>query len=247
MYIPTVLHKKILSHTIFIFNRETKSLGSGIFIEYQNSPYVFTVEHLLENSNLDEIFIHLGIDSFKYILKKQLVFRDKQLDLAIFRLDEFESEILRGHQTILFKIQKKEHKKFSKDYRIAVCGFPNELAKYYESGNIKSSETYFFTTTPLEMEEWPIDIAESDKNVNTNILLKYGKRPTGKIINQYKEEITAPFKPFGMSGGGIWLYETETENDEKPAYALIGIQTGVYPRSEILVGTFINNIIEILQ
>jgi hypothetical protein len=244
LYIPTELHKKILTHTIFIFNRETKFLGSGILIDYQNSPYIITVEHLLKKSNLDEIFIHLGIDNFKHILKKQLVFLDENLDLVFFRLDEFESKILRGHRTIPFKVLKKDHEKFSKDYRIAVCGFPDELANYYKNRNIKNAEPYFFTTTPLEKQEWPIDLAESDKNVNKNIILKYGRKKSGKILNQDKEEIEAPMEPFGMSGGGIWLYKTETENDENPAYGLIGIQTGVYTRRELLVGTLLKDLIE---
>ena len=50
MYLPTILHKKILGHTVFLLNKERTEigLGSGILIEHKETPYVITAFHNLK-------------------------------------------------------------------------------------------------------------------------------------------------------------------------------------------------------
>ncbi len=38
-YEPTILHKKILNHTIFLINKENNDLCSGVLIKFNGLPF----------------------------------------------------------------------------------------------------------------------------------------------------------------------------------------------------------------
>ena len=243
MYIPTILHKKILSHTIFLLNKEKAEigLGSGILIEFNDTPYVITALHNLKGAKNENIFIHLGIDNFKYTLEKEEVFKYPELDLAIIRLNKFEVDICRGHQTIPFIIEKRNHVDVAKrNLKCAISGFPEAMVKL-EENKIKA-ETYFITTKPLVQDEWPQSILDEGKTPESYMLLKYGSKSNSKFVDQNKEFLNELIQPEGLSGGAIWIFDPTTENDDDPKYGLVGIQTGIYRSCDLLVGSLIDPI-----
>jgi len=245
MYEPTVLHKKILSHTIFVMNKEKAEigLGSGILIEHKEIPYVITAFHNLKSARNKNIFIHLGIDDFKYSLKKEEIFKFPELDLALIRLDKFEVDIFRGIHTIPFKIEKRNIVDIPKQkLKCAISGFPGVMAKL-EENKIKA-ETYLITTNPLVQDEWPQSILEEGKTTEFYILLRYGPKSNSEFVDQNKNVMNELIQPEGLSGGAIWVFDPTTENDDNPKYGLIGIQTGIYRSYDLLVGSLIDPILK---
>jgi len=245
MYVPTALHRKILSHTVFLLNKETAQmgLGSGILIEHEETPYVITAFHNLKGARNENIFIHLGIDDFKYFLKKEEVFKFPELDLALIRLDKFEADILRGIQTVPFEIEKRNLVDIPKQkLKCAISGFPGAMVKL-EQNKIKA-ETYFITTNPLVQDEWPQSILDEGKTTEYYILLRYGSKSNSTFIDQNKNVMKKLIQPEGLSGGAIWVFDPTTENDENPKYGLIGIQTGIYRSYDLLIGSLIEPILK---
>lgn len=247
MYIPTFLHKKILSHTVFLLNKEKAEIGlgsgSGVLLEYKETPYVITAHHNLTGAKNENIFIHLGIDEFKYSLKKEEIFKFPELDLALIKLNKFEVDICRGHYTIPVIIEKRNLVDIPKqNLKCAISGFPESMIKQ-EENKIKS-ETYFITTNPLVQDEWPLSILNEGKTPESYILLRYGPKSNSKFIDQNKNVLDDLIQPEGLSGSAIWVFDPTTENDENPNYGLVGIQTGIYRSYDLLVGSLIDPILK---
>lgn len=245
MYIPTLLHKKILSHTIFLLNKEKTELvlGSGILIEHKETPYVITAFHNLKGAKSENIFIHLGIDDFKYSLKKEEIFEFPGSDLALIKLNKNEVILLRGIHIESFKIEKRSLVDMPKQkIKCAVSGFPGSMVKI-EDNKIKA-ETYFITTNPLVQNEWPQSILDEGKTPEYYILLRYGSKSNSEFVDQNKNVMNELIQPEGLSGGAIWVFDPTTENDENPKYGLIGIQTGIYRSYDLLVGSLIDPILK---
>ena len=245
MYVPTVLHKKILSHTVFLLNKEKAEigLGSGILIEHKEIPYVITAFHNLKSARKENIFIHLGIDDFKYSLKKEEIFKFPELDLALIRLDKFEVDIFRGIHTTTFKIEKRNIVDIPKQkLKCAISGFPSAMVKL--EYNKINAETYFITTNPLVQDEWPQSILDEGKTTEYHILLRYGSKSNSEFVDQNKNVISELIQPEGLSGGAIWVYDPATEDDENPKFGLLGIQTGIYRKYDLLIGSLIDPILK---
>ena len=245
MYIPTAMHKKILSHTIFLLNKEIAEigLGSGILIEHKEIPYVITAFHNLKSASDENIFIHLGIDNFKYSLKKEEIFKFPELDLALIKLYKNEVNLLKGIHTEPFKIEKRNIVDIPKQkLKCAISGFPRAMVKL-EENKIKA-ETYFITTNPLIQNEWPQSILDEGKTTEYYILLRYGLRSSSEFVDQNKNVMNELIQPEGLSGGAIWVFDPTTENDNNPKYGLIGIQTGIYRSYDLLVGSLIDPILK---
>lgn len=245
MYVPTVLHKKILNHTIYLLNKEKEEieLGSGVLIDYKETPYVITAFHNLRGARNESIFIHLGIDDFKYPLKKEEIFKYPELDLALIRLNKFEVNICKGIHTKPFKIEKRNIVDIPKQkLKCAISGFPGAMVKL-EENKIKA-ETYFITTNPLVQNEWPQSILDEGKTTEFYILLRYGPKSNSEFVDQNKNVLDDLIRPEGLSGGAIWIYDPITENDENPKYGLVGIQTGIYRSYDLLVGSLIDPILK---
>ena len=187
MYLPTILHKKILGHTVFLLNKERTEigLGSGILIEHKETPYVITAFHNLKDARNENIFIHLGIDDFKYSLKKEEIFKFPELDFALIKLNKFEVNIFKGINTTPFKIEKRNIVDIPKQkLKCAISGFPRAMVKL-EENKIKA-ETYFITTNPLVQDEWPQSILEEGKTTEFYILLRYGPKSNSEFVDQNK-------------------------------------------------------------
>lgn len=243
MYIPTSLHKMILSHTIFILNREKAEigLGSGILIEYKDTPYVITAYHNLTGARNENIFIHLGIDDFKYSLKKEEIFNYPELDVALIKLNKFEVDTFRGIHIHPFKFEKRDIVDIPRqNLKCAISGFPEAMIKL-EENKIKA-ESYFITTKPLIQNEWPQSILDEGKTTESFVLLRYGSKSNSKFIDQNKNALDELIQPEGLSGSAIWVYDSLTENDEYPKYGLVGIQTGIYRSYDLLIGSLIDPI-----
>ena len=119
-YIATNFHRRVLSHTVYLINKRTKSLGSAIFAEYNNKRFLFTALHNIEETDSEDVFIHLGINHFKHILKKEVIGLIKNLDIAYIQLNSFEADFLRGERTVPFQINRTVSlSKIKKNYKTA--------------------------------------------------------------------------------------------------------------------------------
>jgi hypothetical protein len=69
-------------------------------------------------------------------------------------------------------------------------------------------------------------------------MIKHGFE-SSYVLDENKKPID-PVPPFGLSGSGVWLYDSTSENDDHPKYSLFGIQSSFYRGYGLLCGVFID-------
>jgi len=242
-YKKTSLHQVLQTHTVILLNKETKEIGTGVLIQHGSWYMVLTAEHILNDTHPDLLLIHLGISGQRYPMKKERIWRDTSRDLAYIQLNSFEVQTFINRLLPIKLGSERARDTAREQLRCAVCGYPDSMAYFDESTQTKMAESILITTIAIPSEKWPVGIRENGKDPASNFILTYGSKQGGRFRNQEGEEITPP-SPYGLSGAGVWVYDPKTEDNERPDYALFGVQTGIYVKEQVLVGSFVKPLLD---
>ncbi|MBI3585680.1 MAG: hypothetical protein HY088_00945 [Ignavibacteriales bacterium] len=234
--IPTSLSNLIKSHSVFIYEVGTSNFGSGVLIKIADRIFVLSAAHVIKA----DVDINLGIvphESRFSILNKWC---DPELDIGFMELSPFEANVRQSKYSAPFSTgSMKQGTIVSKRTTLALCGFPSGEASETNRG-VEVPAT-FVAVAILAPEQWPNDL-KSQLDPKKKFLIPYGEKSGAQFFDGYKNP-RGQVVPFGMSGCGLWYFNPEIKNLDKPAYSLVGIQHGYYRHHQVLVGTLVPEVL----
>lgn len=236
MYVPTNLHKRIRSHSVFIVDRDSKEMGSGVLVSLRDKVFVFSAAHVIRG----DIDISLGLDTPETrftILNKWI---DTDQDIGFLELKPFEVQILRVDDSVPFAIGgSKKGEIPTKKATLALCGFP--VAHKEQRETHTAFPVFYQTVAILAPEQWPEPLNRKWHS-DYNFLILYGPKRGARMLD-VEEQPMEPADPHGLSGSGLWYFDPETELLERPTYSLVGVQHSYDEFYQVLMGTFIQKLI----
>lgn len=228
-------------------NDKPRPHGSGVFIEYNDTKYLVSAAHVLEN-HYDKTYIILGVDSLVlggtlFISKLPTGCKkrnDDYFDIAVLKLDE-------KTLTELFK-----HKvDFVKQERLDSNHNANKLSLYLTFG-FPAAKTDLRFKDSVEAMAKETGVIESEK-----CYLKYGITSTDNIIARYNRSgfftnknplIHTGVKPYGISGCGLWSVTTmKPENGKAVPTTLVGILTTWISQDSKMIATHISKVLKFID
>ncbi len=239
-YPTTKLYEGIKSHLALIFSPKDGWNGSGVLIELHGRYFVLTAAHVIDK----DFEVNLGIPKQQTRFTVLHKWTDKSLDVGFIELEPIEVKFLLGRHTEPYVIRAQQ--KTSAKYKIttyALCGFPTVMAQLFDS--FTRYKMMFISTPIISPNEWPTSVANL-KTPDRHFLIPYGAKHRGQFIDRGKGAVKRP-DPHGLSGCGLWHYETATEESDDPVYSLVGIQQGYFEHDQCLVGSFLPPIIASIQ
>lgn len=243
-YIPTNLHRGIRAHTVALsFQRNgEQQIGSGVLVKIADRIFVLTAGHVAGEQVSVGLGLYTPLTPFT-ILQRGV---DESDDIGYLELKPFEVEILRRDEARPYAIAAKQEAAIpTKKPTLAICGFPTALAQPAKQG--VAVPIMFQTVAMLDYSGWP-SVYKNHLNPKRHFVLIYGPKRGGTFTYRDNAEPSDPIPPYGFSGTGLWLFDPLTENDDNPAYALVGIQHSYDEFYQILYGTFAEILIDkILQ
>ncbi|QKI90125.1 hypothetical protein [Thiomicrorhabdus xiamenensis] len=225
------------------YSGKIQQIGTGIFIDFQGKPFLYTAAHVTDNSHSGELMIptRFGIEPIDgymaYIdLPPEVKRQDDAIDIAYYRLStNFASSMM-----IHFKpFPQSRIKLIKSSLESGVCsvyGYPISKGKK-RKGKYESESATFRGVAASSDVYTKLGLSEE-----TNIIIHFHKK---RAVSPESGQKINPISPKGISGGGIflWPYGHELSNDWSLP-KLIGI-FHTYKKSEgLMIGT---NLIPVLS
>lgn len=225
---------------------EIEQVGTGIFIEFQGAPFIFTAAHVTDIAEYGSLMAPTknGIAEIAgYMAYVDLLPESKRendtVDIAYFRLDsEFAKSLIYYfkplHQSrceILHKVPASEV--------YSICGYPVSKARHKDG--VFSSEVASYRGLSAKAEIYSELELSSESSIIVHFRKKNAVSPLdGKKIN--------PLSPRGVSGGGIftWPLEHELSNDWSLT-RLVGIFHTYKERQSLMIGTNLISVVTAVQ
>jgi len=236
----------ILFYKDFNTNNQLQAWATGVLVKLKNKYFLFTAAHIIENIlpetigiMLDDVFQVLG----GTVRHTELLDSrgGKIIDICIW---EIEKDVAKNIES---KMKFFSLDNFNKDLQTysgtnyLVWGYPYKNVKVLPSNpNIKS--------TPLIL----LSKLVSDRNYENigydydkNLVLEYKRH---EIRKSASDKIEQGRKPKGCSGCGIWVIPNLcVEKGKTPPHILAGIMTKYLENEDVIVGTRIHIIVEIIR
>lgn len=235
------LVKKIRSHLVLIYDSDAHESGSGVIVKIKDRIFVLTAAHVCFNN----ININLGYPwqiSSPTILEKWI---NKELDIGFIELKPFDVNVLKYKYSEPYFIAKENKNKIETNKRtIAICGYPVE--KRVQKENITGFIPVFLACKLIHPKNWPQSLQDNRKSPDNHIAIPYGPKLGGTFWD-IKGNPLKQIDPRGFSGCGIWYYSPNSEQLENPSYALLGIQTSYFRQSQILIGTYLKTLMDVIS
>lgn len=228
------------------FSDTLKQIGTGIFIDFQSQPFLFTAAHVTDNLEHSELFVPVygGIEPIEgYVGYIDLIpgtsRKEDEVDIAYYRLSTDFAKLMCA---CFCPIPQTRCTLIRSALELGVCsiyGYPTSRAKQLHGKY--SSETATFR-----------GVAASDAIYN-----EIGLLPDSSIIIHFDEKrsispidgkLKKPLSPRGISGGGIfsWPAGHELSNDWSLPQ-LVGI-FHTYKKTEgLLIGTHLISVVAATQ
>ena len=233
MYFPTTVHQRIRSHTVFIIDKRTKEIGSGVLMCLEEKFFVLTAAHVIAG----DVDVGLGLFHPQTPLTVQKKWADRSLDIGYLELKPFEVSIFLGNLNAPIKPRRQQTTMVPlMRTTIAISGFP--VQRRHVRDDRQEFEVLFLTLAFLDPMKWP-DAYKTTCNPDLSFLLPFGPKHGGDFHDK-DGKIVPPIRPHGLSGAGVWYYDTETENSDNPVYSLLGIQHSYDEFYQVLIGTHIS-------
>lgn len=216
MYTPTILHRKIRSHSVFIIDRKRNQIGFGVLVQLEDRFFVFSAEHVVSG----DIEISLGLDvpNTPFTILHKWV--DNERDVAFLELEPREVTFLRSEYNEPYVVHAISHAAVPvRNPRLAICGFPYAIRE--DKGTHIEYPVMFQKVAILEPDQWP-EVYRGKFDPSANIVVIYGPKRGGTIV-WLDHETTKPLDPSGFSGSGLWHCQSEDENAVNPIYSLVAI------------------------
>jgi hypothetical protein len=192
-----------------------KPRGTGVLIEAQNSFYLLTASHVIDETE------RLYIPSKQGMLKLagEIVFsdlkHDKYTDTACMKLDAQGVDLLKSSYSFL--PESGIGFKHTTNYNAySIYGYPESMTK--KEHDVIISRGHFWELRHAKHKVYQHYKIDSDKCI---ILDKSGRITSQETGRKERFKL----KPNGLSGGGIWALEAHGNNPIILSYALVGIMT----------------------
>lgn len=232
------LVKNIRAHLVLLYDAKRYNVGSGILVKIGGYIFILTAAHCL----FENLKINLGLPWQSTSLSILNRWTDEELDIGFIEIKPFEVELLKKDEANSFEIgKKKETKIHLHEGNIAICGYPS--SSHYKDGNAIGIIPLFFRCMLVTPEKWPRDLFESGKNPQLHVAIAYGRKHGGTFFDSDRNPVDF-IEPNGLSGCGIWYYTKIDTRVETISYALIAIQTSYFRKSQVLVATKIEPLID---
>ncbi len=232
----SALNRRIRSHSVFVYDVDQTGHGSGVLIELAKRIFVLSAHHVIEG----DVDINLGIvphQSRFTVLEK---WTDAETDIGFLELKASEVHFRMSEYSAAFPVgPRKAHSIPSKKTTFALCGFPDSMSRETPRG--REFLLTYVAVSILAPEQWPADFA-TRHDPSMTFLIPYGEKRSAKFFDADGNQ-SEPVKPRGMSGCGLWHYDTTSQDDDKPRYSLAGILHHYDPIYQVLVGTLIDPLI----
>lgn len=247
-----VINAQILNCTcqFFLDNKRISTPrphASGVFIEYNNTKYLVTGAHVLEN-DYDKTYILLGVDCLKlggelFISKlpKGCTKRDDDFfDISVLKLDNITIEELTKYNIEFVQQEHLDFKHRIDDNSLYLTfGYPGAKTdlRFNETINAMALETGV-----VENEKWykKYDISKSD-----NIIAKYNR---SGIFTNKNPVVHSGVYPKGISGCGLWYVQNlKPEKGKVIQTTLVGIMTTWIQKDSKMIATHISKVLDFID
>lgn len=234
------LAKNIRSHLVLLYDQKNYDVGSGVLIKIKEYIFVLTAAHVL----FENLKINLGLPWQSTSLTILTKWIDEELDIGFIEVKPFEVELLKNDQLKAYEIGKKNKTVVQiRKRNIAICGYP--YVSHYKVGNLFGFIPLFLGCSLITPENWPKILFDRGKTPQQNIVIPYGRKHGGVFYGIDKKPLES-IEPNGLSGCGIWYYITGDESAGNPRYALLGLQTSYFRQSQVLIGTTLEPLINVI-
>lgn len=223
-----------------------EQVGTGIFIEFQGAPFLFTAAHVTDITEHGSLMAPTanGIEEIDgYMAYVDLLPESRRaedsIDIAYFRL------ATKFARNMLFYFKPLHQSRCDIVHEVAplgfysICGYP--VSKARQKGDVFSSEPASYRGASATIETY----SELGLSNDTSIIVHFRKKKaisplTGKKIN--------PLSPRGVSGGGIfaWPAGHELSNDWSLT-RLVGIFHTYKEKKGLMIGTNLLSVVTAVQ
>ncbi len=212
-----------------------KQIGTGVFLEFQSLPFLFTSAHVTDDLSKGKLLIPTahGLSEINGYLSHidllpETSRKDDSVDMAYYKLNSlFASQLcmyfkpLQNNIDILPSALELS--------AVSVVGFPASKAK--KKGNTFSSELLYYRGIAADK-----DIYEKYKlSPEHNIIIQFNKKNT---VSPKDGKHYMPPSPRGVSGGAIFAWPTGKEiSQDWSLPKLVGIFHSYKEKEGLLIGT----------
>lgn len=223
-----------------------EQVGTGIFVEYQGSPFLFTAAHVTDIAKYGRMMAPTrnGISEIEgYMAYVDLLPEcervEDSVDIAYFKLAIGFARDLLFH----FKPLHQSRCKVIHDITIpgvySVCGYPVSRAR--QNGDVFSSELASYRGVSAGCEIYQ----QLELSCDASIIISFRKK---RAISPLDGKKMNPLSPRGVSGGGIfsWPFGDELSDDWSRVH-LVGIFHTYKERRSLMIGTNLVPLVAAIQ
>lgn len=243
MPIPNIVNH-IQKHRVLISLNDDRSIshGSGTLIKILDRYFVITAQHVIREFQSMPLFVNFGVPYHDSSPMIKRICSNSDLDIAYIELDSQEVERYRGEIEPVVLGELVPSITFCPEYRaVAIIGYPGTKMILDSSNRTYSAGTFHVLSQLIKDDEWP---NTSTRDKSKHMLIQYGPKHGQHFIDHNGQQVIDQMNPSGLSGSAIWKFNPTTMNSEMPEYALWGIIIRWNEREEVLIGTYIQPLID---
>lgn len=223
-----------------------EQVGTGIFIEFQGAPFLFTAAHVTDITEYGSLMAPTenGISTIDgYMAYVDLLPESKRaedtIDIAYFRLDTNFARSLIAYFKPLHQSRCEIIHNITELGTYSICGYP--ASKSRQNGDVFSSELASYRGLSAKNEIYE----ELNLTSDSSIIIHFRKKNAISPLNFKKIN---PLSPRGVSGGGIfaWPAGHELSNDWSLT-RLVGIFHTYKERKGLMIGTNLLSVVTAVQ
>lgn len=223
-----------------------EQVGTGIFIEFQGAPFLFTAAHVTDIAEYGSLMAPTKggisvIDGYMaYVdLLPGSIREEDTVDIAYFRLGSEFARSLLAYFKPLHQSRCEIIQNIAEPGIYSICGYPASKAR--QKDGFFSSEFASYRGLSAKTETYK----ELALSCESSIIIHFRKKNAispldGKKIN--------PLSPRGVSGGGIFAWPSGYElSNDWSLTRLVGIFHTYKERKSVMIGTNLMSVIMAIQ
>ena len=213
-------------------NGEWLPNGCGIFVNIDNSYFLFTAAHVFEN-NLDEIYVYTIENRLitlggEVIMNKITTSRSEdKVDSLIIMLNQKTIDLLGNSYEYLKQDEICINHKILKSPLYISVGYPASRKKFLKAEKVLKTTPYSFCTIPADQSIYSVLKCDDRKN----IIVQFNKNKQRDYLTQDME--TGP-SLFGISGSGLWFTSIQKDGDLQKKLVAIMTEWPIENRNYII-------------
>jgi len=243
------LVRQASSRTYRLIDKTDQSYGgTAIAINIGDRYFMATAEHVISKDHKYKIVLRnkmaQSIDCFQ---SRQF---DTDTDVGLLEIPKEKKHLIDSWVTVSdIYTDIDQHKKNS----VVIIGYPGEYITQTPKKQISRNNflqfricnTLCYVSSTLPIEKWPTEGIENQTIEERDIFIDFDPdgnmftSPPNTVDISPADSMQCPELP-GISGGGIWLLESEEGLIWTPSVKLIGIQHSVFKKDQWMRGTLIN-------